>query len=405
MRRRIRGRFRRASGQEGDPPAAPAAADEYFEIDPRELSGVFAAPGWLRDVGFTAWLLVGVALFLVGAVWLLALTQTIVMPVITAAVVAAVASPLVALMNRHRIPRAIGAILVLLGIVAAGAGMFVLILAGVTNETSSITDQLSAAKDTVSGWLQDIGVDPSTATNAKDEASRSVNDAGSALLTGLGRGLKALSGLAFFLALTALSLFFLLMDGPKIRAWGERHMGVPPDVGHVIGERTLGALRGYFLGVTIVAAFNAVVVTAGALILGVPLAGTIAAVTFLGAYIPYLGAWAAGAFTVLLALGGAGTDAAAGMIVVQILANGVLQQMVQPFAMGAALGIHPLAVLIVTIAGGALFGTVGLILAAPVTSAIVRISDDLARARESDQGVEAAGPAPEEDKENDGDDP
>ncbi len=55
--------------------------------------------------------------------------------------------------------------------------------------------------------------------------------------------------------------------------------------------------------------------------------------------------------------------------------------MVQPFAMGAALGIHPLAVLIVTIAGGALFGAIGLILAAPLTAAAVRISADLARAR------------------------
>ena len=112
--------------------------------------------------------------------------------------------------------------------------------------------------------------------------------------------------------------------------------------------------------------------------LGVPLAGTIGAVTFLAAYVPYLGAWTAGAFAVLIALGGAGTDAAAGMIVVQLLANSVLQQLVQPFAMGAALGIHPLAVLIVTIAGGALFGAVGLILAAPLTSAVVRISADLA---------------------------
>ncbi len=69
------------------------------------------------------------------------------------------------------------------------------------------------------------------------------------------------------------------------------------------------------------------------------------------------------------------------MIVVQILANGALQQLVQPLAMGAALGIHPLAVLVVTIAGGALFGGIGLILAAPLTSAATRISADLARAR------------------------
>ena len=53
----------------------------------------------------------------------------------------------------------------------------------------------------------------------------------------------------------------------------------------------------------------------------------------------------------------------------------------QLFAYGAALGIHPLAVLVVTIAGGAIFGGAGLVLAAPVTSAIVRISADLARVR------------------------
>jgi predicted PurR-regulated permease PerM len=97
--------------------------------------------------------------------------------------------------------------------------------------------------------------------------------------------------------------------------------------------------------------------------------------------VPYLGAWTAGAFSVLLALGGAGTDAAIGMIVVQLLANSVLQQLIQPVAMGAALGIHPLAVLVVTIAGGALFGTVGLVLAAPLTAAASLISNDLSRAR------------------------
>ena len=94
----------------------------------------------------------------------------------------------------------------------------------------------------------------------------------------------------------------------------------------------------------------------------------------------------------LIALGGAGPDAAGGMIVVQLLANGVLQQIVQPFAMGAALGIHPLAVLIVTIAGGALFGAVGLILAAPLTSAITRISADLAKAR-AERRPQSSGPS------------
>jgi putative heme transporter len=380
----IRGRLRRR----GRETAPRGAEDEFVEIDPRELAGVFAAPSWLRDVGFTSWLLVGVALFLVGAIWLLSLTHTIVLPVITAAVIAAVGSPLVGWLHHHGLPRAAGAGLLMLAIVALGAGMVLLIVGGITSEIDSLKGNLSEAKDTIAGWLKDIGVDPGNADDAKNEASSSINASVSALLAGLGTGIAALSSLAFFLALTVLSLFFLLKDGPAIRAWSERHLGVPVDVAHVISQRVLGSLRGYFLGVTIVAGYSAVIVFIGALILGVPLAGTIAVVTFLAGYVPYLGAWTAGAFAVLIALGGGGADAAVGMAVLQLLANGILQQLVQPFAMGAALGIHPLAVLVVTIGGGALFGAIGLILAAPVTSAMVKISADLsrARARQSEPG-------------------
>jgi predicted PurR-regulated permease PerM len=384
----IRGRLRRRGRGEG--PERPGY--EFVEIDPTELTGVFAAPPWLRDVGLTAWLLVGVTLFLAGAIALLALTQVIVIPVIVAAVVASVGSPLVAWLHRHGLPRPAAAALLLLGIFLLGAGIVVVILAGITNEFSDLSGHLADAKDKITSWLKDIGVDPTKAENAKNEGSSSTTSAVTALLDGLGAGIGALTSLVFFLAMTALSLFFLLSDGPQIRSWAEHHAGIPLDVAHTITQRMLQALRGYFLGVTIVAAFNGVVVTLGALILGVPLAATLGAVTFFAAFIPYLGAWTAGAFSVLIALGGAGTDAAAGMIVVQLLANGVLQQLVQPFAMGAALGIHPLAVLVVTIAGGALFGAVGLILAAPVTAAAVRISADLSRAR-ADHDQAATGSA------------
>jgi len=366
------------SGDDGD------AAD----VEVARLSGVFAAPGWLRDIGFTAWLLVGVTLLAAGIIWILSLTHVFVPPGLTAAVVASVASPLVGGLNRHRVPRALGAALLLLGIVALTAGLIVVIVAGITSQFDGLSDQLSAAQDTLGGWLEDVGADPSTAQKAVDHAGSSASDAVSALLDGLGSGISALSSLVFFLALTALSLFFLLKDGPLIRTWTERRLDIPPAVAHMAMQRVLESLRGYFLGVTIVAAFNGVVVAAGALLLGVPLAGTIAVVTFVAAYVPYLGAWTAGAFAVLIALGGAGPEAAAGMVVVALLANGVLQQVVQPFAYGSALGIHPLAVLIVTIAGGALFGAAGLILAAPLTAAATRIASDLRRDRE-------ASPAPD----------
>jgi predicted PurR-regulated permease PerM len=387
-RRVLRWRLRRGS-QEASPPD-----DTYVELDASQLSGVFAAPGWLRDVGFTSWLAVGMALFLAGAVWFLSLVQSIVVPVITAGVIAAVASPLVRWLSR-RMPRGIAAILVLLGFIALGALTAWAVIGGITSELGSLKDQLNAAKDTIEGWLRDAGVSPDAAANAKKELSSSADGAVTSLLDGVSAGLKSLSSLVFFLAMTTLSLIFLLSDGPKIRAWGERHMGVPQTVARTVTGRVLESLRGYFLGLTIIAVFNAVLVFVGALLLGVPLPATLAFITFVGAYVPYLGAWVAGAFAVLIALGGAGTEAAIGMMIVQLLANSVLQQLVQPFAMGAALGIHPLAVLIVTIGGGALFGSVGLILAAPLTAAATRISADLARAREHEKGPPGEpGPAP-----------
>ena len=145
---------------------------------------------------------------------------------------------------------------------------------------------------------------------------------------------------------------------------------------------------------TIIAAFNGVVIGVAALIVGVPLAGTIAVVTFVGAYVPFVGAWVAGAFAVLLALGTKGADAALIMAVVALLANGALQQMIQPFVMGATLGLNPLVVLVVTIGAGALFGMIGLTLAAPLTSAAMHISNEL-RGRTDDGAVpEPVAPVP-----------
>ena len=159
----------------------------------------------------------------------------------------------------------------------------------------------------------------------------------STLLGGVAGGLEGLGSLLFFLAFTTLSTLFVLKDGPVMVRFVNRHMGVPVPVAEIVTTDVANSLRSYFLGVTIVAAFNAIVIGVAAVIIGVPLAGSIAVVTFVGAYIPYLGAWAAGAFTVLIALGTQGADAALAMAVVTLLANSVLQQLMQPFVMGAAL--------------------------------------------------------------------
>ena len=351
--------------------------EEVIEIDRGALSGIFAAPKWVRDLGFSAWLLVGVGAATIGLIWLLGLTQTIVMPVITAGIIASVVSPAVDWLHRRRVPRAIGATLVFVLIALIAAGIGLMVMNGIASEADSLSARLGEGAGEIESALRDLGVKAGTAASANADTSASVSNAFGALTHGLLGGVERLTSLVVFLSFTALSLFFLLKDAPTIGGFVERHLGVPVPLAHSILARVAGSLRGYFLGVTIVAVWSALLVGAGALLLGVPMAGTITVVTFVGGYVPYLGAWTAGIFAVLIALGAQGPETALALGIVVLLANGVLQQLVQPVAYGATLNLHPLAVLIVTVAGGCLFGTVGLVLAAPLLSAGVRIAAEI----------------------------
>jgi predicted PurR-regulated permease PerM len=352
-----------------------------LEVEELEkLSAVFSPPRWLRGLGRTAWLLVGVLLVLVGLVWLLGETAQIVNPVTAALIVAVVVSPLVGALEPH-VHRTAAAAIVLLGAVVAAVVIALLVVSGISSQGGAIAQHATAAAGHAESWLRDAGAGDSGAASVTASLHSAVPAIVKTLVHGVFAGIGGIASLVFGLSLAALSLFFLLRDGPSMRVWIEAHLGVPTPVARTITGGVITALRRYFRGVTLVAAFNAVVVLLGALVLGVPLAGTIAIVTFVTAYVPYIGAFVAGAFAVVVALGANGTAVAVGMLVVVLLANGLLQNLVQPFAMGAALNLNPLVVLVVTIAAGCLFGGLGLVLAAPLASAAVHITRDLAQAR------------------------
>jgi putative heme transporter len=341
-----------------------------------QLSEAFVTPRWLRDLGRSSWLLVGLLALLGGLIWLLAATYTIVGPIVGALIVSVVAAPVVGRLARH-MPRALAAVIVLLVIGAVAVLVVVVVVAGITGQSASIAAETSAGVDRLRSWLTSSGVDSSSANGAASAVKKAAPEMISTLVHGIVAGIAGLASVLFGLSLAGLGTFFLLKDGPGMRRFVDRHLGVPEPIAYTITGSVIKSLRGYFKGVTLVAAFNAVVVGLSALLLDVPLAGTIAVVTFVTAYVPYLGAVVAGAFAVLIALGAKGTGIAIAMLVIVLLANGLLQNLVQPFAMGSALDLNPLVVLIVTIGAGCLFGMLGLVLAAPLTSAAVRIAKEL----------------------------
>jgi putative heme transporter len=336
----------------------------------------FATPRWLRDLGRSSWLLVGVLLLVVGLIWLLAATYTIVGPMVCALIVSVVAMPVVRLLDRH-MPRPLAAALVLLAVAAIAVLVVVVVVSGITGQSAELSARAAAGVDRIKGWFVSAGVDSSSASGAASTVKHAAPQIISTLTHGIVHGIRGLTSLLFGLSFAALGTFFLLKDGPGMRRSLDRHVGLPEPVARTISGSVITSLRGYFRGVTIVAAFNGVVVGLAALLLDVPLAGTIGVVTFVTAYVPYIGAFVAGTFAVLIALGAHGTGTAIAMLVVVILANGFLQNLFQPFAMGSALHLNPLVVLVVTIGAGCLFGMLGLVLAAPLVSAAVQIAKEL----------------------------
>jgi predicted PurR-regulated permease PerM len=374
-----------------DRAAAGAAEAEPVSVEPqaikldmgqlRELSAVFGAPRWLRDIGIASWLLVGLTLLVVGLMALLTITSVIVEPVLIGLILATVSTPVVTWLQRKGVPRLGGAFLVLVGFLALGVLILVMVLGGIVGQSDEIKSSASAAAAKAQSWLEDAGVDSSGASSANQNVSDGTSSTISTFVKGLGAAVQGVTALVFFVVFSVFSLLFLLKDGPSFRRFVDSHMGVPLNVAQTITGNVISALRRYFGGVTIVATFNAVVVGLGALILDVPLAGTIAVVTFVTAYIPFIGAFVSGAFAVILALGSEGTQTALIMLVIVLLANGLLQNVVQPIAFGATLRMNPLLVLVTTIGFGAIFGMSGLVLGAPLTSAAIHITGDLAKAR------------------------
>ena len=343
-----------------------------------QLSAAFRTPRWLRDLGRSSWLLVGVLALVIGLIWLLAETYTITGPMVCALIVSVVAMPVVRLLDAH-MPRAAAAAIVLVAIAAVVVLIVIVVIAGLTGQSDAISAQAAAGASRLEGWLRSLGVDSSSASGAASTVKQAAPQMISTLVHGVVSGITGLASLLFGLSFAALGTFFLLKDGPGMREWLDRHVGLPEPIARTISGSVIISLRGYFRGVTFVAAFNGIIVGLAALVLGVPLAGTIAVVTFVTAYIPYIGAIVAGAFAVLLALGSQGTGIAVAMLIVVLLANGLLQNLFQPFAMGSALDLNPLVVLVVTIGAGCLFGMLGLVLAAPIVSATVRIAKALNR--------------------------
>jgi putative heme transporter len=353
------------SGSEGRLPTASEAVEAA-----RETIVTLRVPVWLETFGHGSWLVLGLVGVVAVMLLLLAVISSLVIPLVAAVVLGAIVVPLVDVLQRWHVPRWLGASLVLLVGLAIAVGVTALVVSAIVDQSDEIAAQASAASRRASG------VEPTIAGNGHLDAA--VRSTMPVLLRGvLNEFLGSVVGFVVGLVMGVFILLFLLKDWSGIVEWAGRHVGLPEQLGARMVDNVVHAFRAYARGLTIIGAANAVIIGAGMLVFGVPLAGTIAVVTFIASYVPYIGAFASGAFAVVIAYGAGGLSLALIGLAIVLLAQNTLQNLLDPKAFGSQLRLHPLVVLIVVSAGTLLFGVLGAVLSAPLTSAAVRTVADL----------------------------
>jgi predicted PurR-regulated permease PerM len=168
-------------------------------------------------------------------------------------------------------------------------------------------------------------------------------------------------------AIALFTLFYFLYDGRGIFTFllkfFPRTARARVDEAALKGWRSLSS---YMRATILVAAVDGIGVLIVALILGVPVAPALAALVFIGAFIPLVGAFVSGFVAVVVALVALGWVQAlimlAGIIVVMQIEGHVLQ----PFLLGRAVKLHPLAVLLAIAIGIIVGGIVGALMAVPL---------------------------------------
>ncbi|MCL7426106.1 AI-2E family transporter [Streptomyces sp. YS415] len=335
-------------------------------------------PEPVRRVG--AWC--AVILLVAGVVYvgirLCAEFRTAIVPVLLALLGSALLGPFHRRLVKAGVNRSIAAAVTCVAVVAVVGGAVYLVVAALVDSGDEIVASLRTAAEDLADHFGAAGTSlDDIASNARGLLSRFGGTAASGVISGV-----SVVGETIAMAVLALLLvFFFLRDSD--RAAGTLRTMAPrgtADTVEAMARRAFEAVEGFMRGTTFIAFIDAICIMVGLLILDVPGAVGLGALVFVGAYIPYLGAFLSGAVAVLVALADRGFVIAlwalAVVLAVQMLEGHVLQPMIQ----SRTVQMHPAVVMLTITAGASVAGILGMLLALPLTAAAFGIVHEL-RAR------------------------
>lgn len=315
-------------------------------------------------------------------VWLAATLKLVTLPLLIALIIAAAMNPIIrALRTRARFSRVGAAITALLAILLVLAGIISGIVMTVIDEWPDLSAQAQQGASRLAEILTGWGV-PLDETHLNEYLLKAgeylrTSDAGSSAVEGVSVVTELLAGSLLMVVM----LFFFLLDGPRMWAflvgWLPQRL---TERANEAGRASVHVLGRYIRGTVIIAAFAAIVDLTAMLVMHVPLAFPLAALIFLGAFIPIVGALVTGFAAALVALVAAGPAGAVVLMIVVIIVNQVEHHVLQPKVMGSALSLHGVVIISVLAIGAHEGGVAGALLAVPLTAVVwasVRVFRDM----------------------------
>jgi predicted PurR-regulated permease PerM len=327
-----------------------------------------------------AWRFLVIAAAVGLVVWIAGQMLLVVVPVGVALIVARALWPVSDLLQRRGLPPALASLIALFGLLLAFTIALGVVGAALAGEFDQLRPTVEAGVDDVTDWLvADSPFDVSR--NQVDDIRQQAEDAistwfrsgGEGVVSGAVVAVEILAGALLALVIT----FFLVKDG---LGWVRAALGRLPPPRRGITERCLrrawDALGGFLRGVVILGSVEGVTIGLAMCIVGSGLVAPVVVLTFLGAFVPIVGATVAGVVAVLVTLVTAGTGPALVVAVVAIAVQQFDNDLLAPVIYGRVLRLHPLTILLGIATGTALFGFVGTVFAVPVLAVVLNALDE-----------------------------
>lgn len=355
------------------PPSGPAPPPPALLTETRPRPVDENIPIGVRSAAAWSWRLLVILAAAAAVLFLVVQLRLVVIPVAIALLLAALLQPVASWLRSRGVPRSLAATLVLLSGIGAVVGVITLVVNAVRSGLGDLSDSLTDAVDQVRNWLVQgpLGLSETQLDDLIDSAGNTLLDNQGTLTTGALSTATTLGHVLTGFFLVLFSLFFFLRDGRAIWEWlvGLMPRGARRDIDGAASQ-SWKTLISYVRATGLVAFVDAVGIGIGIAILGVPLALPLAALVFLGAFVPLVGGFLTGLLAVLVALVSNGVVTALLVLGVVLLVQQIEGHLLQPLLLGRAVKVHPLAVILAIAAGLLTAGIVGALVAVPLVACL-----------------------------------